>query len=108
VTAQDLGQCAPVVSAGRAYAVSIYFKSSVRAALVVFYRAASGDWRYLATSHPFAATGRWTSTSFTTPPMPSGAVAISFGPRLITNGTLTADDACLVDRTAPGAHGCGA
>jgi peptidoglycan/xylan/chitin deacetylase (PgdA/CDA1 family) len=92
VVRQDEGDCAPEVTPGRAYTVSSWYKSTTRMNLVAFYRDQIGAWHYLATSPAFAAAASWTNAQWTTPAMPSTATAISFGPDLTSNGSITFDD----------------
>ena len=44
-----------------------------------------------------AAAGPYTQASFTTPALPFGATAISFGLSLFRNGPLTSDDYAMYD-----------
>ncbi|MFL5828978.1 MAG: polysaccharide deacetylase family protein, partial [Solirubrobacteraceae bacterium] len=99
VVAQDQGQCSPAVSPGRAYKLSMWYKSSVALSFVAYYRDQVGAWHSLATSPSIAAASSWTNAVWTTPAMPSNATGISFGPMLTSNGSVTVDDLGL--STAP-------
>ena len=92
---QDEGECAPEVTPGRAYTLGSWYKSSTHMSLVAFYRDQVGAWHFLATSPNFPATSSWTDAQWTTPAMPSTATAISFGPDLESNGSVTFDDLSL-------------
>lgn len=88
----DAGTCAPAVTAGARYALSGWYKSTVSTGIVVYYRTTAGVWKYWQTSADFAPAGNWTQGSYTTPPLPSDATALSFGMYLNKPGTLVTDD----------------
>lgn len=87
----DAGTCAPAVTAGARYALSSWYKSTVSTGFVVYYRTTAGVWKYWQTSANFAAAGDWAQASYTTPPLPSDATALSFGMYLNQPGTLVTD-----------------
>ncbi|WP_340120989.1 Ig-like domain-containing protein [Methylobacter svalbardensis] len=92
VQRQDSSTCAPAVTVGARYTVSGWYKSTIAAGLVVYYRTSTGVWQYWQTSANFAAATNWAQASYTTPPVPAGATAISFGLYLNNVGTLITDD----------------
>jgi hypothetical protein len=92
VPALDSGQCAPSGTPGRTYSVSGWYKSSVAPQWVLFYREQSGVWSWWADGPVVPAASTWTQTTFTTPVLPSGATALSFGLSLYSAGSLTVDD----------------
>ena len=63
----------------------------------VYYRNSAGTWVYWTSSPWFAAAGSYTQAAFTTPALPAGATAISFGLNLFRNGTLVTDDYAMYD-----------
>ncbi len=87
--ALDLGACAPEVSAGRSYALGVWYKSSDAVVFNAYYRTPIGTWRFWVTSPPMPASGRWTRASWTPPAIPAGASAVSFGLALRSDGTVT-------------------
>ena len=93
---QDAGACAPAVTAGARYTVSAWYKSTVQAAFVVYYRNSAGTWTYWTTSPNTASAVSWTQANFTTPALPAGATHLSFGLALSAVGTLVTDDYALV------------
>jgi peptidoglycan/xylan/chitin deacetylase (PgdA/CDA1 family) len=97
VMTQDLGECTPTVTPGHRQALSAWYKGSSPTQLVVYYRDQVGKWFYWASSPSFAAAGAWTKASWTTPAVPSGATALSFGLNLAAVGSLTTDDYALAD-----------
>src|SRR5207302_988055 len=72
-----------------------WYKATTSVTLIAYYRDQIGAWHYLATSPLFPSASSWTHAQWTTPAMPSEATAISFGPALASNGSLTADDLSL-------------
>jgi peptidoglycan/xylan/chitin deacetylase (PgdA/CDA1 family) len=75
----DLGLCAPSVSSGRAYTAGAWYQSSHATRIEIYRRTWLGSWTYWATSPYFPASASWRQASWTTPVVPSGTTAISFG-----------------------------
>jgi hypothetical protein len=96
VTKQDTGACSPVVTPGHSYQLSAWYKEGP-ARFVVYYRDASGVWRYWTQSPSLASQASWTRASWTTPAVPAGATALSFGLNLAQVGTLITDDYAMTD-----------
>jgi hypothetical protein len=92
---QDTGILAPAVVAGTRYTLRSWYKSTTATGFVVFYRGNAGVWTYWVSSNNFAASNTWAQASFTTPPIPAGANALSFGLYLSKVGTLITDDYAL-------------
>jgi peptidoglycan/xylan/chitin deacetylase (PgdA/CDA1 family) len=95
--ALDSGSCAPAAVAGRTYSLRAWYTSTTVTQFAVYYRNSAGTWVYWTSSPWFAAAGSYTQASFTTPALPAGATAISFGLSLFRNGTLTTDDYAMYD-----------
>ena len=93
----DLGQCSPSVTPGHVYQLSSWYTSSVAVPFVVYYRTASGGWVYWKTSPAQPASSGWRQAGWTTPAVPAGATAVSFGLALTGVGTVTTDDYALID-----------
>ena len=91
----DLGQCAPSVVAGAAYAASAWYKSTKPTRFAFWYRDADGGWHWWTQSPQFPAASAWAQATWTTPAVPSGATAVSFGLDLFAAGSLTTDDYSL-------------
>ena len=66
---------------------------------VAYYRTSQGIWQYWTQSADISGSSSYASTTWTTPPLPAGAVSISVGISLRSVGTFTADDFGLVDAT---------
>lgn len=94
-TSQQNNVSAPVATPGRNYDVSGWYKSNQPVRLVVYYKNSSGAWVWWAQSSLFPASSRWTQAKWTTPAVPSGAVAISAAMSLNVVGTVTMDDFAL-------------
>lgn len=98
----DLQTCAPSVTPGTAYDVSTWFTSTGTSQFALYYRDASYTWFYWTSGPWVAASSTWSQATFTTPPVPAGATAITFGLALISNGTLVTDDyGCYTSGTGP-------
>ncbi|WP_367319901.1 polysaccharide deacetylase family protein [Streptomyces sp. HUAS ZL42] len=99
VTRQDSGACAPAVSPGHTYTVGLWFKGNWPAGapvkLSVHLRTSSGTWTYWTSSTAYAASAGWQQASYTTPSVPTGHTAISFGLSLPAVGHATVDDFSL-------------
>jgi peptidoglycan/xylan/chitin deacetylase (PgdA/CDA1 family) len=93
----DLGQCSPSVVAGKSYEMSVSAKSTAITQFALYYRDANNMWFYWTSSPWIAPMPAWTTTTFVTPPVPTGAVAVTFGLALIQNGTLATDDYSFVN-----------
>lgn len=93
----DLGTCAPSATPGRRYELGAWYTSSAVTQFALHYRNRQGQWRYWTASPWFEPQEDWTHATWTTPPLPADATAISFGLALIEDGTLTTDDYSMVD-----------
>ncbi len=91
----DAGPCAPPGTPGHTYTVTGWYKSTAQPILVFNYRNASGTWAWWAQSASLPASSSWRQVTFTTPALPSGATALSFGLSLYGVGSLTVDDFAL-------------
>jgi hypothetical protein len=96
VTTQDDGTCAPAASAGRSYAVSVWYKATREPVIFVYYRDRTGVWVYWTQAGKLPISSAWTRASYTTPTVPAGATNISIGLGLDSVGSITMDDFELV------------
>jgi len=97
ITAQDLGECSPMLAPGTTYTVKANYQSSTPVFFDVFIRSDSGAWTYWTddSASPFAATsgGAWGTATWTLPQaLPAGYDGISFGLSVGAPTTLTVDD----------------
>lgn len=85
----DLGACAPSVTAGGRYTVAAQYKATLPTQFDVYYRTAIGSWQYWTTSPAFPASATWTKASWSTPAVPVGATAVSFGLAADSDGMIS-------------------
>ncbi|MCX6500033.1 MAG: polysaccharide deacetylase family protein [Arthrobacter sp.] len=91
----DTGQCTPTVTPGRSYTMSAWYTSTAQTQFELYYRIGQGAWHYW-TSSPFVLpSATYTQTSWTSPPVPAGATAMSMALTLSSPGTLVTDDYSL-------------
>ncbi|MCC3264826.1 polysaccharide deacetylase family protein [Arthrobacter gengyunqii] len=91
----DMGECAPTGQAGQKYSLKAWYKSTAYTQFDLYYRTGAGSWNYWTSSPYLNASSSWTQGSWTSPPLPAGATAVSFGLNLFSNGVLTTDDYSL-------------
>jgi peptidoglycan/xylan/chitin deacetylase (PgdA/CDA1 family) len=96
----DLGECAPTGTVGHSYQLKAWYKSTAPTQFELYYRTGLGTWLYWTASPLMNAAADWVQGSWTSPPLPTGASAVSFGLNLISNGTLTTDDYEMTDAGA--------
>ncbi len=89
LTAQGTSACSPRVTPGTAYTLGGSYQSTQPARIVAYYQNASGAWTYWTESPAFAASSSWAQATWTTPAVPAGATALSFGLNLAAAGSLT-------------------
>ena len=114
-TTQDTSACSPRVASGQTYTLGAWYQSTAATNIIVYYLNSSGNWVYWTQSPAIAASSTWAPAAFTTPAVPAGATALSFGVGLGAAGSLTTGDytmtagAGCADRPADGAcPGCDA
>jgi peptidoglycan/xylan/chitin deacetylase (PgdA/CDA1 family) len=93
----DTSTCAPAAVAGHTYSLRAWYTSTAVTQFAVYYRDASGNWVYWTSGPWLAAAGTYTQASLTTPALPAGATAVSFGLSLFNNGTVVTDDYAMYD-----------
>jgi hypothetical protein len=97
VTPFDNGNCAPTVTAGGVYTMSVYYESSVPVFLTIYSRnATTGVWGYWTQSQPLPAAAGWTLATFTTPAVPATVNGASFGMTVAGVGTLSTSNYSMV------------
>ncbi|WP_246858539.1 galactose oxidase early set domain-containing protein [Citricoccus sp. SGAir0253] len=93
--------CAPAVKAGSTYTLRVEYKStSPGNSITVFTHTAAG-WAYWTDLAQPAASEAWTTASATTPVIPEGVDALSFGISLHANGTLKTTNYSLKEVVPP-------
>jgi peptidoglycan/xylan/chitin deacetylase (PgdA/CDA1 family) len=97
-SATDTGACAPAVIPGNRYTVGVRYKATVQPRFTIAYRTTAGTWKSLAESPALSiSASTYRQTTYTTPPMPADAAAISVGVSIYSVGSLTTDSYTLVD-----------
>jgi hypothetical protein len=91
-TTQDTSACSPRVTAGQKYTLGAWYQSTAATNIIVYYLNSAGSWVYWTQSKAIAASSGWASAAFTTPAVPAGATALSFGVGLGAAGSLTTGD----------------
>src|ERR1022692_4155487 len=89
---QNTSACAPGVTAGQKYTLGAWYESTAATNILAWYLNSSGNWVYWAQSPAFAASSGWAQAGWTTPAVPAGATALSFGLDLNAVGSLTTGD----------------
>ena len=92
VTAQNTTACSPRVTPGSTYTLGGWYQSTQPTHVSVYYLNASGSWVYWTQSPAFPASSTWNQAAWTTPAVPAGATALSFGLNITAAGSLTTDD----------------
>lgn len=91
--------CAPAVEAGSKYDIAIDYKSTTDGnSITVFTHTASG-WAYWTDLAQPVASSTWAKATVTTPTIPDGVDAISFGMSIHANGTLKSTNYSLREVT---------
>ncbi|WP_353987882.1 polysaccharide deacetylase family protein [Ruicaihuangia caeni] len=93
----SLSDCAPGVKPGRTYSLRASYKSSAPVQFVVYRRLTTGEWKYWTASPHLHPSERFERAEWTTPEVPKGTDAISFGLSLFSKGALTTDDYAMFD-----------
>jgi hypothetical protein len=95
-------QCAPRVTAGRQYDLSVWYKSTTAAnALTLFRHDTALGWQYWMDPATLPATATWRQKVVRTPPIPANTDQITWGVSIYAVGTLITDDYSTVDASAP-------
>jgi peptidoglycan/xylan/chitin deacetylase (PgdA/CDA1 family) len=85
----DLGRCAPSATAGRSYTIGEWYKSSKPTQFDLYYRTSLGSWVYWISGPRRRPATDWTNDTWTTPALPAGATALSFGLTVGSVGTIS-------------------
>ncbi|MBA2808643.1 DUF1929 domain-containing protein [Streptomyces sp. KM273126] len=86
-------ECAPVVSVGRQYDLSLWYKSTTPdTAVTLFRHDATAGWQYWTDLKTLEQAGTWTRASVRTPAVPAGTDRITWGVSVYGTGSVTTDD----------------
>ena len=96
VTPFDTGNCAPTVTAGGVYTMSVYYQSTVPVFLTLYSRnATTGVWGYWTQTQPLPASAGWTQATYTAT-VPAGINGASFGMTIASVGTVSTSSYSMV------------
>lgn len=99
----DLGECSPAVEPGAKYDLGSWYSATSATQFSIYLRNDRGAWQYWTSSSWFPKSSSYRLATWTTPPIPDGYEAISFGLNVFHDGELIVDDVSL--RLRPGTEG---
>jgi peptidoglycan/xylan/chitin deacetylase (PgdA/CDA1 family) len=99
VTTQNTSACSPRISPGSTYTLGAWYESSQPTHILAYYQNSSGSWQYWTESPTFATSSTGAQAAWTTPAVPAGATALSFGLSLAAAGSLTTTDYTMTPGT---------
>ncbi|GAA4052701.1 hypothetical protein GCM10023063_46270 [Arthrobacter methylotrophus] len=97
----DTGQCTPTVTPGKRYTMSAWYNSTTNTQFELYYRLGQGNWQYWTSSPLYPASAAYTQVTYTSPPVPAGATAMTMALTLTSLGTLVTDDYSLTEAVLP-------
>ena len=92
----DSANCAPLVTVGKTYALSTSYKSNADTFYTLYRQDTDGNWSYWTQSPVFPASAEYTTATFTSPAVPAGTKAVTFGLTLNSVGEVTTDNYSMV------------
>jgi hypothetical protein len=96
VASWDAGNCAPLVAVDATYTLRVAYKATAPTFLTLYRQDSTGTWAYWTQSPPFPAATTYTTATWTTPAVPAGTTAVTFGLTLDSVGTLTTDNYSMI------------
>ncbi|MEV4537917.1 galactose oxidase early set domain-containing protein [Asanoa sp. NPDC049518] len=94
----ESAQCAPRVTAGKQYDLSVWYKSTTAAnAMTLFRHDKTAGWQYWMDPATLPATNAWTQKTVRTPPVPANTDQVTWGVSVYGIGTLTTDDYSMTE-----------
>ncbi len=92
----DSANCAPLVTVDSTYTLSFSYKSDATTFVTLYRQDTSGNWAYWTQSPYFPASADYTTATWTTPAVPAGTRAVTFGLTLDKVGQVTTDDYSMI------------
>jgi peptidoglycan/xylan/chitin deacetylase (PgdA/CDA1 family) len=92
----DSGNCAPLVTVGSTYTLGVSYKSDASTFFTLYRQDAAGNWAWWTQSPTFPASAAYTTATWTSPPVPDGTRAVTFGLTLDSVGQVTTDNYSFV------------
>ncbi|HEV8569576.1 MAG TPA: polysaccharide deacetylase family protein [Actinoplanes sp.] len=96
VPSWDSGNCAPLVTVGSTYTLGVAYKSTATTFFTLYRQDTAGTWAYWTQSPTFPASAGYTTATWTSPPVPDGTRAVTFGLTLDSVGQVTTDNYSFV------------
>lgn len=98
VIAAETDACAPAVTPGRQYDLSVWYRSTTPdASVTVFRHDTTAGWRYWTDLLTVPVSGGWSQLEVRTPEVPPGTDRISWGVSVYGVGAVTTDDYAMVE-----------
>lgn len=89
----ESAQCAPAVTAGEQYDLSLFYRSTTPdASITLFRHDAVAGWQYWTDLKTLDMAAAWTEATVRTPEVPEGTDRISWGVSVYGTGAVTSDD----------------
>jgi peptidoglycan/xylan/chitin deacetylase (PgdA/CDA1 family) len=92
----DSGNCAPLVTVGSTYTLGVSYKSDASTYFTLYRQDTAGNWAWWTQSPTFPASAAYTTATWTSPPVPDGTRAVTFGLTLDSVGQVTTDNYSFV------------
>jgi peptidoglycan/xylan/chitin deacetylase (PgdA/CDA1 family) len=92
----DSGNCAPLVTVGSTYNLAVSYKSDTTTFLTLYRQDTAGTWAWWTQSPAFPASAAYTTATWTSPAVPAGTRAVTFGLTLDSVGEVTTDNYSFV------------
>jgi peptidoglycan/xylan/chitin deacetylase (PgdA/CDA1 family) len=92
----DSANCAPLVTVGSTYNLSVSYKANATTFLTLYKQDAAGNWAYWTQSPYFPVSAASTTATWTTPAVPAGTKAVTFGLTLDKVGQVTTDKYSMI------------
>jgi peptidoglycan/xylan/chitin deacetylase (PgdA/CDA1 family) len=87
----DSANCAPLVTVGKTYTLGVSYKSNATTFFTLYRQDTNGTWAYWTQSPYFPASSAYTAVTWTSPAVPAGTRAVTFGLTLDKAGSVTTD-----------------
>ena len=92
----DSANCSPLVTVGSTYTMSVSYKADAATFFTLYRQDTSGNWLYWTQSPAFPVAAAYTTATFTSPAVPAGTQAVTFGLTLDKVGQVTTDNYSMV------------
>ncbi|WP_214107769.1 glyoxal oxidase [Acrocarpospora catenulata] len=97
----EASSCAPAVTPGHQYDLSVWYKTSTPNTVITMFRHDAAGWHYWTDLSALPVTATWQQATVRTPEVPPDTDRITWGVTVYGVGTLVTDDYAMVDATVP-------